>query len=345
MLLGHGVSYAFKKGIMLGIEDIKKAKERIGNYVVDTPILSSSLLNKWLGHEVYFKAECLQKIGAFKARGACNTISWLIERNVRPKRIVANSSGNHAQAVAWAASQFGIPTTIYMPSYSSEIKIQATKSYGAQVRLCENRDVVDIEVKRASEEKGTYWVPPFNHDQVISGQGTAIYEALMKLDDIGAVFAPCGGGGLLSGAVIAAQALSASTKVIGAEPLQANDAVQSLRMNSIQRLQSIPNTLADGAMTMAVGDITFGYLKRLDGMYEVEEEDIVYWTQWLAHLLKLHIEPTSAMAMEAAFQWLKAQNTKQRVIVILSGGNIDREIQLKIWEKNYLGLMPREKMD
>jgi threo-3-hydroxy-L-aspartate ammonia-lyase len=326
---------------MLNVEDIKKAKERIYNYVNETPVLSSSLLNEWIGHEIFFKAECLQKIGAFKARGACNAISWLIENNSKPKMIIANSSGNHAQAVAWAAQLFNIPATIYMPVYSSKIKIQATNSYGAQIEICENRNVADEKVKQASEEKGTYWIPPFNHNQVIAGQGTAIYEALNQVANIDAVFAPCGGGGLLSGALIATRSLSPRTKIIGVEPLNANDAAQSLRMNSIQKLQSVPDTIADGAMTMAVGDITFEYLKMLDDMYEIEELKIIYWTQWLTHLLKLHVEPTSAMTMEAVAQWLKNQKTKKRVMIILSGGNIDQTNQLKVWNNNYLNIRPK----
>lgn len=325
---------------MLNIEDIKRAKKRIDNHINETPVLSSSLLNNWLGHEIFFKAECLQKVGAFKARGACNTISWLIENNLRPERIISNSSGNHAQAVAWAARQFNIPATIFMPAYSSKVKIQATESYGAQVELCENRNIADERVKQASTDKGTYWIPPFNHNQVISGQGTAAYEALKQTDNIDAVFASCGGGGLLSGTIIATRFISPKTKIIGVEPLNANDAAQSLRMNSIQKLPSVPETIADGAMTMAIGDITFEYLKLLDEMYEIEESKILYWTQWLTHLLKLHVEPTSAMTMEGVYQWLKVQKTKKRVMVILSGGNIDYETQLTIWKENYLDIRP-----
>ncbi|MDO6818798.1 serine/threonine dehydratase [Zobellia sp. 1_MG-2023] len=322
------------------IEDIKNARKRIDNYVLQTPIFTSSLLNDWLGHEIYFKAECLQKIGAFKARGACNTIAWLVENNKRPKHIIANSSGNHSQAVAWAARQFNIPATIYMPVYASKIKIQATQSYGAKVALCENRNIADESVLSASKEEGTYWIPPYNHNQVIAGQGTAVCEALEQVSGIDAVFAPCGGGGLLSGTVIATNALSPKTKVFGVEPLNANDAAESLRANQIQRLQATPDTLADGAMTMAVGDITFEYLKRLDGMYEVAEAKLIYWTQWLTHLLKLHVEPTSAMAMEGVVQWIKNSPNKKRVMVILSGGNIDHTNQLKIWHTNHLDTRP-----
>ncbi|HNR07137.1 MAG TPA: serine/threonine dehydratase [Saprospiraceae bacterium] len=325
----------------LSIEDISKANERVASLVHKTPIFTSSLLNQWMGHELYFKAECMQKIGAFKARGACNTVAWLLENNEKPKHIVANSSGNHAQAVAWAASRFGIPSTIFMPAYSSKVKIQATKSYGAEVILCETRAVVDEKVKLASEEEGTCWIPPFNHDQVIAGQGTAAYEAIEEVGEVDGVFAPCGGGGLLSGTWVASRGLAPKASVIGAEPLNANDAAQSLRMNSIQKLQSVPDTLADGAMTIAVGDLTFEYLKQLDDFYEIEESRIRYWTQWLTHLLKVRVEPTSAMAMEAAFRWLSKQTSKKRALVILSGGNIDQETSLKIWKDNCLDEVPR----
>ena len=324
----------------LDLNDIVAAKNRVASYINNTPILSSSLLNSWLGHEIFFKAENFQKIGAFKARGGVNTLSWLLEQNHQPKHVVANSSGNHAQAVAYAASQFGIPATIFMAAYASKIKVQATKSYGATVVLNESRDIADAKVAEAAEEAGTFWIPPFNHDQVICGQGTAAYEALSELKDIDAVFTPCGGGGLTSGTLIATRGLSPRTKVFGVEPLNANDAAESLRKGSIQRLSTTPDTLADGAMTMAVGDKTFPYLQQLDGFYEIEETYLVYWTQWLTHLLKCRLEPTCAMPMEAIRRWSKTQTTKKRVLMIISGGNIDQKTTNRIWEKNYLDEIP-----
>lgn len=324
----------------LTLTDIKAAKKRIDPYINQTPILSSSLLNQWLGHEIFFKCENFQKIGAFKARGGLNTVAWLIENRQKPKHIVANSSGNHAQAVAYAGQQFGIRTTIFMPEYSSQVKIQATKSYGAEVVLSKTRDITDELVKEAAKEEGAYWIPPFNHEQVICGQGTSALEALTELDDMDAVFTPCGGGGLTSGTLIAARGLAPKAKLFGVEPLNANDAAESLRKGSIQRLPGIPDTLADGAMTMAVGDITFQFLKQLDGFYEVTEEKIVYWTQWLTHLLKCRLEPTCAMPMQAVVEWLRTQNTRQRVLVIVSGGNMDQPTTKKIWERDYLNKTP-----
>ena len=327
--------------VTITIADIERAQQRIGGLVHKTPVFSSAVLNDWLGHEIFFKAECLQKIGAFKARGACNTLAWLIENNAQPERIIANSSGNHAQAVAWAAKQFNLPATIYMPGYSSKVKIQATRAYGATVELCEDRFIVDEKVKIAATEEGVYWIPPYNHTQVIAGQGTIMLEALQQVDNIDAVFAACGGGGMLSGSIISTHALSPKTKVMGVEPLNANDAAQSLRMKAIQKLTAVPDTIADGAMTLSVGDITFKYLQMMEEMYEVEEEKICYWTQWLTHLLKLRIEPTCAMTMEGVVRWLRTQKSKQRVMVILSGGNIDQRTQMSLWEQDYLDLQPQ----
>jgi threonine dehydratase len=163
---------------------------------------------------------------------------------------------------------------------------------------------------------------------------------LNELSDIDAIFAPCGGGGLLSGSLVAARALSAKTEVIGTEPKNANDAAESLRKNSIHILSSTPDTIADGARTLSVGDITFEYLKQLDDFYEIEEDDIIYWTQWLSHLLKVRVEPTSAMPMSAVTEWLSKQSNKKRVLVIISGGNIDMETMNKIWSTDYLNEVP-----
>jgi len=326
---------------MLTLQDIQAAKNRISPYINETPILSSSLLNGWLGHEVFFKCENFQKIGAFKARGGLNTVAWLTETGQKPKRIVANSSGNHAQAVAYAGQQFGIPTTIFMPEYSSQVKIQATKGYGAEVVLSKTRDITDTLVREAAQEEGAYWIPPFNHEQVICGQGTAALEALTELQGIDAVFTPCGGGGLTSGTLIATRGLAPNAQMFGVEPLNANDVADSLRTGTIQRLPGIPDTLADGAMTMATGEITFEYLKRLDGFYEVAEDNIVYWTQWLTHLLKCRLEPTCAMPMQAVVEWLRTQKTKKRVLVIISGGNMDQATSQKIWRQDCLGHIPK----
>lgn len=325
---------------MLSIQDIIDAANRIRGHVHHTPIAESSLLNQRLGHRVLFKMENQQKIGAFKARGACNTLAWLKESSQWPRHIVAYSSGNHAQAVAWAARSMGLKATIFTPKTTSAVKANATESYGAQVVYCDSRQEAENQALALSREPGVILLPPYDHDQVIAGQGTACYEALHTTGPVDGVFAPCGGGGLLSGTLIAARSLSPKAKVIGAEPLLGNDAVQSLQTGKIVRLAESPQTLADGAATLAISERTFSYLKQLDGLYEVDENTMTYWTQWLQHLLKSQVEPTSAMAMAAAHQWLQQQNKPQTVLVIISGGNIAPSSMAKIWQQDHLIRLP-----
>ncbi|MDW5286125.1 serine/threonine dehydratase [Alteromonas macleodii] len=317
-------------------EDIKRAYERIKGDVKKTPIVESSLLNKWMGNRILFKAECLQTIGAFKIRGAMNFLARLKEEGRLPKLVVANSSGNHAQAVAYAASHFGIKATIFASETISPIKAAATQSYGAELKLFPTRPEADAAVEQASKAPDTVWIPPFNHKDIVAGQGTATLEALNEIGEVDAVFAPCGGGGLLSGSLLATRALQPNALVIGAEPAEANDASMSLQAGEIIALDYAPNTLADGAATPSVGDVTFPILQEIDDFYEVDELQIAYWTQWLHHLLKLHIEPTCAMTMAAVAAWAANTPPGQTALVILSGGNISQSSMAKIWERDFL---------
>lgn len=323
-------------------KDIQNAQANIADIVYKTPIASSQLLNEWLGHDVFFKLECLQKTGSFKLRGAANYLrSYRKQQGLYPNSIVANSSGNHAQAVAYIGTKHNIPVKIFASDNISPVKAAATKHYGASLALFKRRPLADQAVEEAYKaSSGAVWIPPFNHPDIIAGQGTATAEALSELDDIDAVMMPCGGGGLASGSVIAARQLSPKSQVIAAEPLAANDAAQSLRKGSIVRLDKTPITLADGAATPAVGEHTFPLLQQLDALIEVDESTIIYWTQWLQHLLKMHIEPTCAMTMHAVTTWLKNQTTKKRVLVIISGGNISTNSMQKIWQHDYLNQIP-----
>ena len=317
-------------------DDVLAAAKRLEPHVQQTPILESSLLNKWLGHRILFKAECLQTIGAFKLRGAVNMLARCAEQNRLPRQVVANSSGNHAQAVAYAASLYNIPATIFAAQSISPVKAAATESYGAKVQCYATRSEADQAVQTAAADPDTLWIPPFDHPDIIAGQATATHEALLQTGPVDAVFAPCGGGGLLSGAVVSTRALQPQAQIIGAEPEQANDASRSLQSGTIESLSSPPDTLADGAATPSVGEHTFGFLQQLDDFYEVNEVQIAYWTQWLQHLLKLHIEPTSALSMAAVTAWAVENPTPKTALVILSGGNISAATMQKIWQQDYL---------
>lgn len=325
--------------------DVQAAQQRIAGKVDTTPIVTSNLLNDWLGHTVLFKAECLQTTGAFKLRGATNFIQRALAEDRLPDYIVANSSGNHAQAVAYAGADAGRDVTIFSTENISAVKAQGTIEYGADLRLFPTRLEADEAVKAAANEDNVIWVPPFNHPDIISGQGTATLEALEQCRSQNitpdAIFAPCGGGGLVSGALLAARELAQKAQVIGVEPENANDASISLQQGAIHTLSGTPNTLADGAATPAVGDMTFALLQELDGFYEASEIHIAYWTQWLQHLLKLHIEPTCCMTMAGVVSWLAEQNSPQTVLVMLSGGNISVQNMQKIYEVDYLRQVPK----
>ena len=277
---------------------IDKALKRISKYLRNTPILESSLLNSWLGHEVVFKAELFQKTGAFKARGALNALLKLKEEGKLPKKVVAYSSGNHAQGVAWACREMKIPCTIYLPKNVSPIKVRATAAYGAEVVQTSNR----IEAERIANEevaKGAVLLPPFDDDDIIEGQGTCALEVFNEWVKPDAVFVPCGGGGLTAGTFLATKLKSPETKVFAVEPELANDAKRSYESGSIYRFSEAPNTIADGTRTLALSERTFHYLKKIAGVYDVTEDEIIYWSQWINHLLKVTCEPSSAQAMAA----------------------------------------------
>ncbi|WP_339719394.1 serine/threonine dehydratase [uncultured Paraglaciecola sp.] len=320
--------------------DVQAAKKRIRPFINNTPVLESQLLNRWLGHKIMFKAECFQTTGAFKLRGALNMMLKAKEEGRLGNQVVASSSGNHAQAVAYAANILGVKATIYSGQNISKVKAAATQYYGATLDLSATRKEADEKVAEAAKKVGVLWMPPFNHRDIIAGQGTAALEALEKTGEVNGVFAPVGGGGLISGSLISTRYMYPKASVIGVEPLVANDAAESIRSGVIQSLTTQPNTLADGAATLQVGEETFAHLQVLDGFYEVAETKIAYWTQWLQHLLKIHVEPTCAMTMAAVVEWLKLQNSEQKVLVILSGGNIDQQKMLKIWQDDHLQQIP-----
>lgn len=317
--------------------DVRQAATRIAPHVVRTPLLSSALLNQWLGHEVIFKAEGFQRAGAFKIRGVLNTLLSLKASGQLPKRVVAYSSGNHAQAVALAARMLGISATVVMPEFVSAIKQQATRGYGAELILTQSRKEAECVAVELGEEAGAYFLHTSANEGVIAGQGTVALELLEDAGDVDAIFAACGGGGLVSGCWLAA---AGQAEVYAAEPLQANDVACSVRAGHIVGFDDSPQTVADGARTLCVSPVTFHYLQQLSGVVEVSEERIIYWTQWLTHLLKVTVEPTAALAMAACAEWLAQQPVHRRVAVVLSGANVGAALQRVVWAENCLDTLP-----
>ncbi|MCP4474415.1 MAG: pyridoxal-phosphate dependent enzyme [Gammaproteobacteria bacterium] len=219
---------------------VTQAYNRIKAHINKTPLLTCDMLNTNLKAKLYFKFEGAQKVGAFKARGALNTLLHLKEQNALPKAVVAYSSGNHAQAVAWAAKNLGIKATIIIPAVASKVKIAATRAYGAEVIITQERQEAEELAQKMSES--CFLLPPYDHDDVIAGQGTVALEAWMEEGGFDAVFCPCGGGGLVSGTYLATRLFSNSAAVYACEPEMANDAAQSYANGSIKRFDSSPVT-------------------------------------------------------------------------------------------------------
>lgn len=330
------------------VAGVHAAAARIAGRVLHTPLVASRTLDEMLGHAVLFKCENLQRVGAFKARGALNTLLWLKERGELPRRAVAYSSGNHAQAVAWAARELGIEAVIYMPEQSSAVKRAATAAYGARIELRASRAAMEREAADAGAAPGCALIPPYDHAEIIHGQGTAALEALTDAPQVEAVFAPVGGGGLLAGTTIAAKGASApagrkaARLAFGGEPLLANDAARTLREGRLFRWEEPQPTMADGARTLSLSARTWEVLRHADGIFEIPEDEIAYWTQWLIHLLKLQVEPTGALGMAAAARWLAQQPPRPRrtLLVILSGGNADAATMRRVWQEDCLGRPP-----
>jgi threonine dehydratase len=312
---------AAARGIEVDLAAIRNAHARIAAHVHRTPVLSSRSLDDATGVKLFFKCENLQKVAAFKARGACNAVLSLSAAEAQ-HGVVTHSSGNHGAALAWAAHSRGIPAWIVMPSNAAQVKQDAVKGFGGTVRFCQPT-VADREATCAAveAETGATLVHPYNDWRVIAGQGTAALELLEDEPELDAVIAPVGGGGLLSGTAIAAKGVRPSIKVYGAEPAGADDAYRSLLAGRIIP-QTDPHTIADG-LRSSLGDKTFAVLRStVDEIETASEEAIVRAMRLLWEKLKMIVEPSSAVPLAILLEH-KLSLDKLRVGVILSGGNVD----------------------
>ncbi len=313
---------------MVTLEDIYAAAKRIQGYVHRTPVLTSSTLNKQFNAELFFKCENLQKVGAFKARGACNAVLSL-DTETAQRGVITHSSGNHAQALAYAARLRQIPCTIVMPSSAPAVKLNAVREYGATVIMCEPTlesriQTMDQEVART----GAHVVPPYNDERVIAGQGTAALELLEDYADLDCIMAPVGGGGLLSGTAIATRALRPTAEIIGAEPEIADDAKRSLETGI---LQPPPRTLtiADGLRT-SLGNLTFAELQRTRvRIVTASEASIAEGMYRMMERLKIVVEPSAAVTVGAMLDQPSVVEGK-RVGIIVCGGNLDLRSLLRV---------------
>lgn len=302
-------------------DDVLAAARTLDGIAHRTPVLTSRTLDAQLGCSVHLKAEHLQRAGAFKFRGAFHALHRIPDDDA----VVAFSSGNHAQAVALAARLQGREAAIVMPSDAPAAKAAATRGYGAEVvtydRRTEDRAALAAHL---AQERGAHVIPPFDHPDIIAGQGTAALELLQETGPLDLLFVPLGGGGLLSGSLLAASALSPECRVIGVEPAAGDDVQQSLVAGHPVTIP-VPETLADGAQTTRVGDTTFAIIReRVHSIITVPDEALVAEMRFLAERMKTVVEPTGCLGLAGARAWAREHEVDGlRVGVILSGGNVD----------------------
>jgi threonine dehydratase len=303
-------------------EDVAAAARRIEGHAHRTPVFRSATADKLLGAQVFFKCENLQRMGAFKFRGAFNALSRFTPEQCR-RGVIAFSSGNHAQAIALSARLLGIPAVILMPQDAPQAKVDATRGYGAEVitfdRFTQDREQL---TRAIATERGMTLIPPYDHADIIAGQGTAAKELFDEIGELDFLFAPLGGGGLLSGSALASRALSPRCKVYGVEPLAGNDAQQSLRKGEIVHIDT-PKTIADGAQTQHLGQLTFPILQRdVDDVLTATDEQLVDAMRFLSERMKIVVEPTGCLGFAGARHG-GLPIAGKRVGIILSGGNVD----------------------
>lgn len=304
------------------LNDIKKAYKKIRPYIHHTPVLTNSHVNERSGASVFFKCENFQKAGAFKFRGASNTVLSLSGEEAQ-NGVATHSSGNHAQAIALAAKIRDVPAYIVMPENAPEVKKKAVAGYGAEITFCESTlDARESTLEEVVERTGATFIHPYNDPRIIAGQGTSALELLEDYPDLDVILAPVGGGGLISGTAIAAAGLKPSVKVIGCEPEIANDAYLSLKTGELQPAKNT-QTVADGLRT-SLGELTFACIQKyLDSIVTVSEQEIVESMRFIWERMNIIIEASCAVPVAALFyDKIKAAENKN-IGIIITGGNVD----------------------
>ncbi len=305
----------------VNFDDVARAHERIRAEAHRTPVLTSATVDALTGASVFFKPENLQRMGAFKFRGAYNALSQLSAEE-KKRGVVAFSSGNHAQAVALAGRLLGVPRVIVMPADAPKVKVAATRGYGAEVVLYEKNQDREEVAGRISSERGLSLIPPYDHPHIVAGQGTAAKELIEDAGPLDLLLVPCGGGGLLSGCALAAKHLNPRCRVIGVEPAAGDDATRSFKTKTLQTVKN-PDTIADGARTPSLGKVTYPLVMRyVDDMLTVTDAELLKWMFFLWERMKIVVEPTGTLAAAALLE-KKVEAKGKRVGVVLSGGNAD----------------------
>ncbi len=306
---------------MITSTDISGAAKRIEGIIHKTPVFTSRFFNDLTGADIFFKCENFQKTGSFKARGATNSILKLNPADAK-KGVTTHSSGNHGQALAWAAKQQQIKAYIVMPENAPTVKVEAVKGYGAEVIFCESTlEARESTLEEVMQKTGATFIPPYNYTNTIEGQATSALEVFNEIQNLDFLLVPVGGGGLLSGSSLSAHYFSPVTAVIGCEPEEADDAYQSFKTGKLQPAKK-PVTIADGLRT-SLGDITFDYIqKHVEDILLCSEKEIIETQKMIWERMKMVVEPSAAVPLACVIA-NKQRFRGKRLAIILSGGNVD----------------------
>lgn len=318
---------------MVDFSDVQRAASVLQGIAHKTPVLTSKTANKRFDAQLFFKCENFQRAGAFKFRGAYFALSQLSD-NQRRRGVLTYSSGNHAQALAFAGKLLGVQITVIMPSDAPALKVAATKEYGGEVILYD-RDETSREAlgSQISSERGLTVVPPYDHEDIVAGQGTVVKELIESVGELDYLMVCAGGGGLLSGSSISAKALSPQCKVIGVEPEAGDDICRSFKSGQLETCHN-PDTIADGARTPSASDLTFSIIKQnVFDMLSVKDATLIECTKFYAERMKIIVEPTGCLSLAALWE-NQVDISGKKIGVIISGGNADLATLAEFWRSN-----------
>ena len=306
---------------MIDRKSIENAHKRIDPYIHNTPVFTNAYFNDLIGAKVYFKCENFQKTGSFKARGALNSVLQFKEKKKR-KGVCTHSSGNHGQALAWAAKKADVAACIVMPKNAPQVKVNAVREYGAEVIFCENTlEARESTLAKVMDERGSIFIPPYDAENTIIGQASCALEIFEEFKNLDYLLTPVGGGGLLSGSALSGKYFSPHTKVVGCEPELACDAYESFYTKELKPAKE-PVTIADGLRT-SLGKINFKYIRQnVEDILLCSEDEIAKAQQMIWQRMKLVIEPSSAVPVACLLRY-RAHFHKKEIAIIISGGNVD----------------------
>jgi threonine dehydratase len=306
------------------IDYFGQALSRMYEYIVKTPLVKIPAFDDDTGHDVVFKLENLQITGSFKSRGVINYIQHYLDSNkVIPNKFVTYGTGNHGAALAWAGQNLKFVSHIFLSKFAEKYKMNLIAAYGGLLTICEDRKEAEQFAFEEAAKENNILVPTADNLDIIIGAGTILYEiAQQDPKEFDAVFLPIGGGSLASGSLMVKGLLNLNTKIFAGEPEAANDVAISLKSGKLFRFEKEPNTIADAAKSLGVSENIYTRIKSLDGVYEISEQEIAYWTNYFSQHSSYSCEPTSALAIASAYRWLRTQQSRKKVVIIISGDNV-----------------------